>query len=497
MPDTVEGVVSDRGFVTGVGIVCPAGADTPSAWQTMLAGIPCVTPFQGASITGGAAVCVGRVPDFSPEAAGLNGNIEGDRVCQLALAAADQAWAAAGLHGVAANHFDPARSAVSFGTSKGSIFAFSSFFDRFLNAQSTRKNAEGAKFSRRNQAADHPVGAVLLKNYQSPSISYFDPYSQKIDSSLGQLSIQSDDHLIVQSDDQILKKLLRDVPPDAAARMLAARYGITGGTHASVAACATGSLAVIRAVQMIRDGQADVVIAGSADASLHPLWLAAFEQMKALAKPHPQRGSGWACRPFDRDRCGFAMAEGAAALIIESEASVRRRGIEPLARISGYAMGSDSTGLATVHQDGAPLAELIKIAACRAGIELGMNPRKHGSNRRIVAVQAHGTGTFTNDLAEMNALRACHLCSDQIPIVSFKGALGHMLGAAGAVELAISALAIKHRILPGNATLLEPDPTFAPTWLPTKAIGLEPKGAILKTSLGFGGHLAALVLESP
>jgi 3-oxoacyl-[acyl-carrier-protein] synthase II len=284
-----------------------------------------------------------------------------------------------------------------------------------------------------------------------------------------------------------LLTLLADIPPDAPARRLAARFGAEAGAHATVAACATGTLAVIHAVQSILDGRADVVLAGSSDASLHPLWFAAFHQIGVLAAEHTVLGPNWACRPFDASRSGFAIAEGAAVLVLESAASVRHRGVLPLACIPGYAMGADPSGLTKLRPDGAPLARIAKIACDRAGVD--------GS--RLAAIQAHGTGTPPNDLVEIHAIR--QLCGHRtldIPIVSFKGALGHLLGAAGAVELAISVLGAAKRMLPPNATLLQPDTALGEVCLPRSPVKLA-SGPILKTSMGFGGHLAAVVLDLP
>jgi len=252
-----------------------------------------------------------------------------------------------------------------------------------------------------------------------------------------------------------------------------------------VAACTTGVVAVIRGVQFIGDGRADVVVAGSSDASLHPLWFAAFDRMGVLSRVDAH-GAPWACRPFDRNRSGFALAEGAAALILESARSVRRRGARPLARICGYAMGADPAGLVQVDSSGAALAEVAAIACRRAGVEPG----------RLAAVQAHGTGTQANDLVEARAIRRlCGPAAAKIPVVSIKGAIGHLLGAAGAVELAVSVLAVARSVLPANTTLLEADPDLGRLCLPRTPVELR-AGPVLKTCMGFGGHLAAVVLNA-
>lgn len=272
--------------------------------------------------------------------------------------------------------------------------------------------------------------------------------------------------------------------PDAPASRLAGRLKAASGTHASVAACSTGTMAVIRGVQFIQDGDADLVLCGGADASLHPLWLAAFEQMDVLAPPHVDFGSGWACRPFDATRGGFALGEGAAVLVLESARSLKRTRSEPLARITGYARGTDPTGPTTLDETGASLAHVIRLACSRAGC------RPDG----LACIYAHGTGTQTNDRTEARAIRAVLAdAAERVPIVSLKGVIGHLLGAAGAVELALAVLACKQGRSPGNLTLLEPDPALGRLQLPREEFPLA-GGPILKTAMGFGGHVAAVVM---
>lgn len=453
-------------YVTGLGVVSPAGCGAANYWHALAGGQRFIETVADPRITGGGVACAGRVRGFEPPA----GTATQDRVCQLAAAAADQAWAAAGLDGDAAAPPDRSRIAVSFGTSKGGILSF----DRV--ATLLRGQAGGAAPSTSESFLQDPSSTeeiYLFEEVYSPCKQSYRGYKKYLSNTL--------------EPTQNLLSLLSDVLPDAPARRLAARFGIAGGAHASVAACATGTLAIIRGAQMLLDGQADVVISGAADASLHPLWFAAFARMGVLAAAHPAHGAAWACRPFDAGRNGFAVSEGAAVLVLESAESVRKRGVEPLARISGFATGTDPAGLTQLNPDGAPLARIAGNACLQAGI----------AGTDLAAVQVHGTGTRANDLAEINALRT--LCGDRltdIPAVSFKGALGHMLGAAGAVELAAASMAVKQRRLPPNATLLDVDPAFADTWLPREPVELRP-GPILKTSMGFGGHVAAVVLDAP
>ncbi len=276
---------------------------------------------------------------------------------------------------------------------------------------------------------------------------------------------------------------LFDLLPDAPARAVCGHFKL-GDFHASVSACASGTHAIIHGAEMIRQGDAEIVLAGSADSSLSPLWLAAYQQMGVLASDHPQRGPAWACRPFDRTRAGFVVGEGAAMLVLESGRSATRRGVRPLGRIAGWATGSDPAGLTQLTQGESPLTAVVQAALADAGI----------GPSAVSCIYAHGTGTHQNDRTEMQTFARVferHLTS--LPVVSFKGAIGHLMGAAGAIETSLAVLALRDAKSPGTATLIEPDPEFGDACLPRSSFSLG-AGAILKTSLGFGGHLAAIVV---
>lgn len=439
-------------------MVSPAGLGTEENWRALVGGHRFLQAIDDPKITGGGVACAGSIRGFEPPA----GSADWDRVSQLAIAAADQAVAAADLYGHKCRPADVTRMHISFGTSKGGVLSFS----RMIQALATLPITSSRRYLPLDRGHDRPAGEELIRG-NNASIGGRENY-------LPEPARRS----------QYLRLLLDEVPPDAPARRLAARFGASQ-IHATVAACATGTLAVIRGIQAILDGQAEIVLAGSSDASLQPLWFAAFRQMGVLAEPHPSLGPEWAGRPFDRTRGGFAISEGAAVLVLESSASVRRRGIQPLTRISGYATGADPAGLAQLEPSGTPLVQVAKIACDRAGV----------APARLAAIQAHGTGTITNDQVEINAIRGlCGPCAHQVPVFSIKGTLGHLLGAAGSVELAIAAQAVANRVIPPNATLIEPDPAWSSFSLPRTAMQIPP-GPILKTSMGFGGHLAAVILE--
>lgn len=447
-------------YVTGVGIVSPAGCGADANWLALAGGRRCIRRIDDLRITGGGVACGGAVEAFTAPA----GTEQRDRVCQLAAAAGDEAFAAADLAGAEHPAAAPHRLAVSFGTSKGGILSFTPALEQFGLLSGSSSNLRTPLVGGKKKSLPEPLN-----------------HSNNV--SAGGIK----NHLLTPvSTSSSLLELLSDIPPDAPARLLAARYGALAGAHATVAACATGTLAVIRGVQMIVDGQADVVLAGSSDASLHPLWFAAFDRMGVLAREDLQTGASWACRPFDAKRGGFVVSEGAAVLVLESAASVRRRRIRPLARVLGYCVGSDPTGLAQLRPDGVPLAEVTKTACHRAAVNPG----------DLASIHAHGTGTLINDAVEINAIRRlCGRRVSEIPVVSLKGMVGHSLGAAGSVELAIAVLAATRRICPPNATLIEPDPAFEGVLLPREAIETA-SGPVLKLSMGFGGHLAAVIIDS-
>lgn len=448
-------------YVTGIGIVSPAGCGGAVNWRALVGGGRFIRRVVDPGLTGGPAACAGTVEGFDPPA----GTENWDRVSQLAAAAADEALLAANVRGDRARPVDPDRLAVSVGTSKGGVLSFHAAARRLASVLDTSYNHCNPDYPSNNSYLCKEV--ISSDTFRTSGIRSY---------------LLKEIHT-----GKALYHLLADIPPDGPARRLAARFGANAGAHATVAACATGTLAVIHGVRTIRDGRADVVLAGSSDASLHPLWFAAFRQIGLLAGEPAELGPGWACRPFDASRSGFAISEGAGMLVLESAESVRRRGVRSLARISGYAMGSDPSGLTQLRRDGTPLARIAGLACHRAGIQ--------GSD--LAGIQAHGTGTSTNDLAEINAIRLlCGHRTHEIPVVSLKGALGHLLGAAGAVELVVSVRAVAQRVLPPNATLRHPDPSLGAACLPQAALNLRP-GPILKTSMGFGGHLAAVVVDEP
>jgi 3-oxoacyl-(acyl-carrier-protein) synthase len=273
--------------------------------------------------------------------------------------------------------------------------------------------------------------------------------------------------------------------PDAGTVAIAASLGVTGPTLVPVTACASGGHAVIWAAQAIRRGVADVVVAGAAEASLHPLILGSYRRMGVLAPPGGDPAAS--VRPFSATRRGFAVGEGAGVLVLESESFALRRGARPVARLAGWAQGCLARDMTDVEPCGETLARIIRMALDRAG----------RTPEDVDYVGAHGTATRSNDLAEARALRAAlGDAAEAVSVSSTKGAHGHLLGATTAVETVLACLALARGEAPPTANLTDPDPEIALDCTPLVARRRRMQTAI-KMAAGFGGQVLVLVLERP
>jgi 3-oxoacyl-[acyl-carrier-protein] synthase II len=267
-------------------------------------------------------------------------------------------------------------------------------------------------------------------------------------------------------------------PVDLAARALGEVLELTGPTMVHASACAAGALAVAHAAARVSRGDADLVLCGGADSMVNPLGVAG---MARLGAPSP-RNQPDACRPFDRRRDGLAIGEGAALFVVESLARARARGARPLAQVVGWGASQDAWRATAPRPD----AEGARAAMAQALGRARLAPADVGY------VNAHGTGTPLGDPAEARAIQA--LLGPRVPVSSQKGALGHLMAAAGAIELAACLLAFQRDLLPGTAHHLERDPecdidVIGPTPRPARV------AAVLSNSFGFGGQNASVVLE--
>jgi 3-oxoacyl-[acyl-carrier-protein] synthase II len=266
--------------------------------------------------------------------------------------------------------------------------------------------------------------------------------------------------------------------PNAAALAVAAEWKLEGAALCPVAACATGLVSLIRGADLIRSGECDVVLAGSSDASLVPLVLGSFQRLGVMARGFDEPAS--ACRPFDAERSGFVIGEGAAVLVLEDRAHAAARGATALAEFVAGGMASDPSGLTQVDPEGTSLTWLIRDVLRRANV----------LPEEIDALNLHGTATRANDVAETRAVRAAlGSAADQVVCSSQKGAIGHLLGAAGSVESALAVLSLRDQVVPPTINLRTPDPQCDLDYAANTARPMRLRNAV-KVSLGFGGHLA-------
>lgn len=270
---------------------------------------------------------------------------------------------------------------------------------------------------------------------------------------------------------------------DGAPGMLAIRFGVRGPNMAIATACASGNNAIGEAMEMIRRGSADVMIAGGSEAALVSVAMAGMNVMTALSTRNddPQTAS----RPFDKDRDGFLMGEGAGMLILEESQSAQARGADILAELTGYGTTDDAHHISAPAENGAGAAMSMKLALEDAKLTID----------DIGYINAHGTSTPLNDKSETAAIKTVFgEQAYQIPVSSTKSMTGHLLGASGAVEAVFSILAIREGVLPPTINYQTPDPECDLDYIPNRPRQGSPMH-VMSNSFGFGGHNATLVIS--
>jgi 3-oxoacyl-[acyl-carrier-protein] synthase II len=400
--------------VTGLGATTPLGGDVASTWDAMVAGRSGVGPLTQEwaaqlPVRIGAALAV--EPTEVIDRVRLR---RLDRSEALALIAAQQAWADAGLEGAV----DKERLAVSFGSGIG--------------------------------------GATTLLN--------------------------QDDILEQSGPRRVSPHTVPMLMPNGPAAYVGLEFGARAGVRAMASACATGAEAVALGLDLIRLGRADVVIAGSTEAVIHPLPIAGFAAMRAMSTRNddPERAS----RPWDKNRDGFVLGEGAGAIILERADHAAARGARVIARLAGAGVTSD--GFDIVQPD----------PECRGGIRaMEMAIRDAGlTGADIKHVNAHATSTPVGDMGEIKGIRAA--IGDHPVITSTKSMTGHLLGAAGALESIATILAIRDSVVPPTINLDDPDDALDLDVAALKARQVDIPAAI-NNSFGFGGHNVAVVFTRP
>ena len=268
------------------------------------------------------------------------------------------------------------------------------------------------------------------------------------------------------------------VMPNAAVAELALHFGAQGSAIGYACACASSSVAIGEAMRAIRGGWIDVAIVGGHEAMLTPGLMTGWHGMRVMAPPPPD-APGTACRPFSADRAGFALGEGAAALVLESAAHADARGAAANLVLAGYATNCDGTHI--TNPDAASQTRVMRAALRDAGIDAA----------QIGHINAHGTATMAGDAAE--ALSIHSVFGSTTPVSATKAVHGHLLGGGGVVELVAALRALHHQTLPPTANLLTPDPAFALDFVRGEAREVKSLRYALSNSFAFGGTNAVLI----
>jgi 3-oxoacyl-[acyl-carrier-protein] synthase II len=271
---------------------------------------------------------------------------------------------------------------------------------------------------------------------------------------------------------------------NAAAGHVAMRYGLTGHNMATLSACASSNHAIGEGMRLIRDGYLDLCVVGGSEAATVPLTVAAFAQMTALTKnPDPETAS----RPFDAERSGFVLSEGAATLILESEEHAAARGARTYCEVAGYGASDDAHHITAPDPKGSGATLAMRWALQEADAEPA----------DVSYINAHGTSTQLNDAAETVAIKAAlgEDVAHRVAVSSTKSMTGHMLGAAGAVEGSVCALAIANGLVPPTIHYVTPDPDCDLDVVPNEARAM-PVTLALSNSFGFGGQNACVAFRA-
>jgi 3-oxoacyl-[acyl-carrier-protein] synthase II len=283
--------------------------------------------------------------------------------------------------------------------------------------------------------------------------------------------------------DRISPFLVPMMLPDSAPGMIAMHLGLRGPNMSVVSACASATNALGEAAETIRYGKADVILSGGAESVIVPIAMAGLSVMGALStrNDEPTRAS----RPFDRDRDGFVMGEGAAILVLESLDHARARGARILAELSGYGTSNDAFHVSAPSENGAGAALCMQNALNDAGLD----------SNAIGYINAHGTSTPLNDKSETAAIKT--VFGEQaynIPVSSIKSMIGHLLGAAGALEALVCVKCLEDEILPPTINYEVPDPECDLDYVPNQARPQKVQH-IMSNSFGFGGHNATIIIS--
>ncbi len=307
----------------------------------------------------------------------------------------------------------------------------------------------------------------------------------EIGSALGGMDLVEDQQTVLDSKGPRLVNplIIPSILINSAACLVSMHYGITGEVGAPVAACATGTVAVGNAYRRLQWGGVDAIIAGGAESAMNPLGIISFTKLGACSSKNatPEK----ACCPFDGTRDGTVVGEGAAVMVLETLEHAQKRGAKPLAEVVGYGSSADAFHLVQPDPKGAGAASAMRSALEDAGI----------SAQDVSWICAHGTATIQNDAAETKAIKAVFgPQAYSTPVSSIKGALGHMLGATGAIAVLAAVKAIGAGLIPPTINYSTPDPECDLDYVPNQARESQ-LDYVLVNSFGFGGQNACVVLK--
>lgn len=426
-------MASGRVVITGMGWVTPLGHDVEGAWRRLLSGESAIGPVTRFDASTFATNFAAEVKEFElSDFMDVSGHESAGLSTRYALAAASQAWRQSGLEGFGG--LNRRRFGVYMGAGEGSLDYDAFLATHVMAWDQERRQVDSAKW----WAEAHKRMSVAKEIEQEP-------------------------HLTVSH--------------------VAGAFGARGASANCMTACAASTQSVGEAGQAIRRGDADVMLAGGSHSMIHLLGMTGFIRLTAMSTRRDDPST--AARPFDRTRDGFVMGEGAGMLVLEDLDHALARGAEPLAELAGFGSSADAYRITDIQPDGRGAAHCMQQALKQAGID-PREPREDG-RAPVDYISAHGTGTQENDGIETQAVKSVfgNLAS-KVAFSSVKSMMGHLIQAAGAVELMTCVQAIRTGWLPPTINLHNPDPRCDLDYVPNEARDLREAGVEVCMSNGFG-----------
>lgn len=448
--------MSRRVVITGMGWVTPLGHDIASVWSKLIAGQCAVGPVTRFDASTFATNFAAEVKGFALEhflesapahaGAGLS--------TRFALAAAAQAWHQAGLGTAVGRGFRPAPIA-------------------------------SLDLSRMGMYLGAGEGTLDMDNFAAANLAGWNAATRSVDDAAWAKTALS----------RMTASAEIEQEPNITLAHLAQEFGCRGPSFNCMTACAASTQAIGEAFEIIRRGDADLMFSGGAHTMIHPLGMTGFIRLTAMSTRRDD--SATAARPFDQTRDGFVMGEGAGMLVLEALDHALARGATPLVELAGYGSSADAFRITDIQEEGKG-AQAAMMQACR---QAGISPREVGPDGRpqVHYISAHGTGTQENDRIETLAVKGVFgSLAPQIPFSSVKSMLGHLIQAAGAVELITCVQAIRTGFLPPTMNLRTPDPECDLDYVPNQARDVRDRGGVdvcLSNSFGFGGQNNTVVIR--